>query len=127
MGGDSCQQRARKHYAEGCRRYRDCRPRGPSRLSQSVACNLLRSGMAAKLIFIAAAALAVVPAATSVVWPGRNGEEVSRTVQLRGPFIEFEQTHERIHLRLAPASAAQTGARERIVVRRSEERRVGEE
>lgn len=82
-----------------------------------MACNLLRSGMAAKLIFIAAAALAVVPAATSVVWPGRNGEEVSRTVQLRGPFIEFEQTHERIHLRLAPASAAETGARERIVVR----------
>ncbi len=64
----------------------------------------LRPGrkMAAKLFILAIGALATIPAAASMFWP-REGEDVMRAVELNGPFSEFNQTRDRIQLRLAPA------------------------
>lgn len=74
--------------------------------------------MAAKVLFLAASMLAVVPAAASAFWPHQDDGEIARTVELNGPFLEFSQTHERIQMRLVPArNEEEKRARTGIVVR----------
>jgi hypothetical protein len=74
--------------------------------------------MPAKLAIAAFSALALVPAAATVFWPGRQPVEVSRTVALHGPITGFTQTRERIQVRLAPAlSEHEKNARSGILVR----------
>lgn len=74
--------------------------------------------MAAKLFLLAFGALALIPGATSVLWSRGAPEEVSRTVELDGPFAAFSQTRERIQMRLVPARHEdERSARTRILVR----------
>ena len=74
--------------------------------------------MPAKLAIAAFSALALVPAAATVFWPGRQPVEVSRTVALHGPITGFTQTRERIQVRLVPARTEdEKRARSGIVVR----------
>ena len=77
--------------------------------------------MPAKIAIAAFSALALVPAAATVFWPGRQAAEVSRTVALHGPITSFTQTRERIQVRLAPALTEQEkNARNCILVRDAE-------
>jgi hypothetical protein len=74
--------------------------------------------MPAKFAIAAFSALALIPAAATVFWPGRQPVEVSRTVALHGPITSFTQTRERIQVRLAPAlSEQEKRARNGILVR----------
>lgn len=76
--------------------------------------------MLSKILFITAAAvLTITPAALTVFQPAAS-ETVGavRAVQLEGPFLGFTQTHDRIQLRLKPASTMEERqSRRRIVIR----------
>ena len=74
--------------------------------------------MPAKIAIAAFSTLALVPAAATVLWPGRPPVEVARTVELHGPIASFTQTRERIQVRLAPARTEdEKRARSGILVR----------
>ena len=74
--------------------------------------------MPAKLMIAAFSALALVPAAATVFWPGRQPLEITRTVALNGPIASFTQTRQRIQVRLIPAQGEnEKRARSGILVR----------
>jgi hypothetical protein len=74
--------------------------------------------MPAKLATVAFLGLALVPATAAAFWPNREPVEVVRTVALHGPITGFNQTHERIQIRLAPArTEEEKRARSGILVR----------
>jgi hypothetical protein len=74
--------------------------------------------MPAKLATAAFLGLALLPATAAAFWPNREPADVVRTVALHGPITGFNQTHERIQVRLAPArTEEEKRARTGIVVR----------
>jgi hypothetical protein len=77
--------------------------------------------MPAKIAIAAFSTLALLPAAATVFWPGRQPVEVTRTVELNGPIASFTQTRQRIQVRLIPArSEEEKRARVGIMVRGEE-------
>lgn len=74
--------------------------------------------MAAKLAILVAAVLAITPAAVTIAMPEGGAAETLRSVNIKGPILDFTQSHDRIQVRLKPAATeAERNARKQIIVR----------
>jgi hypothetical protein len=72
--------------------------------------------MVAKIAIVIASAVALAPALAALAWQTRaDAVGVNRTVELTGPIVGFNQTFQRIQVRLAPLSGKE--ARREILVR----------
>jgi hypothetical protein len=80
-----------------------------------------RYRMAAKLAILAAAVLAITPAAVTIALPEGGAAEPQRSVSITGPILDFTQSHDRIQVRLKPAaSETERDARKRVIIRDAE-------
>lgn len=73
--------------------------------------------MAAKAIILAACVAAIAPAVVAIAWPSPDKTGLTRAVAISGPITSFNQSHNRIQVRLKPAATeAERIARSQVIV-----------